>query len=61
MSNPRETDPETVSGAPLDTHPVDDKTAADARDGDEPGDILPETSGDPANWTESISEDPDRR
>jgi hypothetical protein len=53
MSNPRETDPETVSGEPLDTAPVDDD--------DEPGDILPETSGDPANWAESVSVDPDRR
>lgn len=61
MSNPRETDPETASGEPLDTHPVDDETSEDARDDDEPGDILPETSGDPANWAESVSEDPDRR
>jgi hypothetical protein len=61
MSDPRETDPETVSGEPLGTDPVDDKHPADGRDKDEPGDLLPETSGDPANWEESVSEDPERR
>ncbi|WP_345762120.1 hypothetical protein [Diaminobutyricibacter sp. McL0608] len=58
MSDARATDPETVSGEPLDTDPVKDEKAERESD-DEPGDILPETSGDPANWAESVEEDRD--
>ena len=58
MSDPRETAPETVSGEPQDTDPVNDETTADKPD-DKVGDILPDPPGDPANWSESITEDPD--
>ena len=59
MSDPRETAPETVSGEPLDTDPVEDETATDQPD--EVGDILPDPPGDPADWSDSVMEDPERR
>jgi hypothetical protein len=63
MSDPRETAPETVSGEPLDTDPVEDEPTTEKRDDDasDVGDILPDPPGDPADWSDTVTEDPERR